>query len=148
MTPSGKPVKVGVVVATPALAGGATQQWICDADVGPDKPENVTEMLRVCAAVPRVTLAKPVPPERTLGFSFAPERVVVNVCISAKPGTPVNATTMSHDAKQRPCDLRLLIPTLRLGRNVIRTPAIESARQLSRIFRLVVLGFDAKNNRQ
>jgi hypothetical protein len=91
-TPKGKPVNEGVVVATPAFPGGATQQWMCDAVVplGVLVPGMVARRLlkttltsRVCAVVSKVTNAKPVPREGVAGFSLAPPIVPDSVMIPA-----------------------------------------------------------------
>src|SRR5437868_13051295 len=77
VTPSGKPVNVGVVVATPTLPGGAMQQWICDAVVPEVNAENVAMICNVCAAVSMITVVEPVPLDAVGGFSFAALRFAV-----------------------------------------------------------------------
>jgi hypothetical protein len=71
MTPSGNPVNVGTVVATPMLLGAATQQWMCEAVVGALRPLNVTWTVIKFVVVSQVTNAVPVPFEVGCGgFSF------------------------------------------------------------------------------
>jgi hypothetical protein len=71
VTVSGNPVNVGTVVATPALLGGAAQQWMCEAVVPVVKPLNVTSTLIRFVVVSQVTNAVPVPAEVGWGgFSF------------------------------------------------------------------------------
>jgi hypothetical protein len=77
VTPRGKPTNEGVVVATPALAGGTAQQWMCEAVVPDVSPENVVATRNVCAAALIVTVVEPVPEDATGGFSFEPESVAV-----------------------------------------------------------------------
>jgi hypothetical protein len=71
MTPSGNPVNVGIVVATPVLLGGATQQWMCEAVVGVLKPLKFTSTVIKFVVVSQVTNAVPVPVDVGCGgFSF------------------------------------------------------------------------------
>ena len=73
----GKPVKDGVVVATPAVpvSGSAVQQCMCDAVVVPSKSLNDTWTSIVFATVSMVTNAEPVPGDVFGGDSLGPLRV-------------------------------------------------------------------------
>jgi len=77
VTPRGKPTNEGVVVATPALAGGTTQQWMCEAVVFEVSPENVVTTCSECAVPLITTVEDPVPGDATGGFSFEPDSVAV-----------------------------------------------------------------------
>jgi hypothetical protein len=67
VTPSGRPEKVGVIVATPAVpVGVVTQQWMCEAVVPVVRPLNVSWTRSVCPVVSTVTAATPMP-ARTIG---------------------------------------------------------------------------------
>jgi hypothetical protein len=70
-------VKLGVVVAPPALAGGVAQQWMCEAVVPATKPLNVALTRISCVVEFSVTTALPVPGEATGGFSLAPLSVTL-----------------------------------------------------------------------
>jgi hypothetical protein len=70
--PPGKPVKVGVVVATPVFPPGAIQQWIWEAVVPLLRPLKITETSMVFATASMMTSAEPVPVDRVAGFSLAP----------------------------------------------------------------------------
>jgi hypothetical protein len=85
VTPNGKPEKVGVVVATPAVPddGTAVQQWICAAVVVPSKPENVTSTFIVLDTSSIVTTAMPVPGDAFAGDSLAPFRSATYLMIVA-----------------------------------------------------------------
>src|SRR5690349_11109760 len=72
VTPSGKPTKLGVVVATPAFPGGEMQQCICEAVVAAPSPENTTSTESKCVDESYVTIALPVPGDPVGGFSLAP----------------------------------------------------------------------------
>jgi len=80
VTPSGKPVKDGSVVATPAVGVLVTQQCMCDAVVPEVRPENVTWTRIVTAVGEKVTRAKPVPAEVTgPGYSLSALRYPKNL---------------------------------------------------------------------
>src|SRR5437868_12104240 len=72
VTPSGKPGNVGVVVATPALPGWGTQQWMCDAVVPVVRPLKVTLTVIWFVMVFHVTVAFPVPSDAAGGISLLP----------------------------------------------------------------------------
>src|SRR3954454_20877816 len=72
VTPRGKPVKLGVVVATPAVPGGATQQWMCEAVVGALRPLNTALTCSWWVVVSSETVDDPTPGDELTGFSFAP----------------------------------------------------------------------------
>ena len=74
VTPSGKPANVGVVVATPAAAGGATQQWMCDAVVPAPavSPVKTTVTWSWCVTVSSDTIVEPVPGDAFTGNSLGP----------------------------------------------------------------------------
>src|SRR5262245_13978124 len=61
VVPPGNPVNVGVVVATPALPGGATQQWMCAAVLLDVNPLNTTLTVIMFVTVFQVITADPVP---------------------------------------------------------------------------------------
>jgi hypothetical protein len=64
-------MKVGTVVATPAFAGAAAQQWMCEAVVPVVKSLNVASTVIRLVVVSHVTNAVPVPVEVGCGgFSF------------------------------------------------------------------------------
>src|SRR6476646_4070811 len=95
-TPSGKPVNVGVVVATPAVPvpGSVVQQWMCEAVVKPVRPLKLT-----CTRIKLVTLSKwiwanPVPSEILGGDSFGPLRLA-NQSI-----TPASALVVAAPSKR------------------------------------------------
>ena len=71
VTPPGKPVNVGVVVATPVLPGAAVKQWMCAAVFGVVSPVNVTVTVIVFAVVSQITTPVPLPLDCGCGgFSF------------------------------------------------------------------------------
>jgi len=75
--PDGKPGKVGVVVATPAVPEPATAvaAWICDAVTPAMSPEKVACTLIVFAIASIVIIALPVPGELLAGTSAGPDRL-------------------------------------------------------------------------
>ena len=77
VTPKGKFVNVGTMVATPAVPvpGLAVGEWICDAVVPAVKPLNDTSTNNVFATSSVVTVAKPVPGELFGGDSPGPVRL-------------------------------------------------------------------------
>src|ERR1035437_3185539 len=77
VTPDGKPVKVGVVVATPAVprSGTAVQQWMCEAVSELSRPVNVTSTSMVFTTWSIVTVANPVPVDRLGGDSLEPFKI-------------------------------------------------------------------------
>ena len=79
VTPSGKPVKEGVVVATPAVPVLATAvaAWICAADVVPPRPLNTTFIAMVFNVVSMVTVPLPTPSEAFAGDSFGPDMLTL-----------------------------------------------------------------------
>jgi hypothetical protein len=78
MTPIGNRGNEGVVVATPAFPGGATQQWMCAIVVAPTRSLKLTTTWRVCVTISKSTKAVPVPGDGAGGFSLGPSRNVVN----------------------------------------------------------------------
>src|SRR5262245_4589869 len=88
VTPTGKPVNLGVVVATPAFTGGTAQQWMCAAVVPVVRPAKTTSTVIWLVAVSHVTIAFPLPDEATGGFSLLGLRAAVNTTtVSLQPAT-------------------------------------------------------------
>ena len=77
VTPDGKPVKVGTLVATPAVPtpGTAVVAWICEAVTPATNPEKFACTLIIFPVT--VTVAFPVPGEVVGGCSAGPERMAV-----------------------------------------------------------------------
>src|SRR5262245_35991486 len=75
VTPPGKPVNVGVVVATPALAGAVGQQWMCAAMLGVVRPAKSTMTVMVLVVVSQNTVVVPVAVDSgCAGLSLSPLR--------------------------------------------------------------------------
>ena len=89
VTPSGKPTKLGVVVATPTVPvpGAAVQQWIWAAVVVPTRPLKVASIIIVCATSSTTTVAKPVPGEATGGDLDGPSSDAMKVNVAASKVT-------------------------------------------------------------
>ena len=78
LTPPGKPAKLGVWVATPAvpLSGEAVQQWMCATVVNPIRSANDASTRIVIRSKSIVTRVHPVPADAFGGDSAAPDRSV------------------------------------------------------------------------
>src|SRR3954469_11301989 len=75
VTSSGRPEKVGTIVATPAvpMPGTAVQQWRCDAVVGDVSPLKVSETVSEWVVGSKATVPEPVPGDAFGGDSAGPD---------------------------------------------------------------------------
>ena len=88
VTPSGKPVKLGVVVATPAVPvnGDVVQQCRCDAMLPVVSPEKLMSSVIVFAVVSNTTEPLPIPGEVFGGLSAGPLSATVYVMVAEIAG--------------------------------------------------------------
>src|SRR5829696_9038378 len=98
VTPTGKPGKVGTVVAGISMAPGGVQQWMCDTVVVDTSPAN--DMLTVIrfVVVSQLTIAVPIPVDAFGGTSLAPISVPLNTSVAAFAALAPSISITASDA--------------------------------------------------